>query len=452
MTLDRVPVLGDAAVAVLESPSKGRYVVATSTYQPGDVVFQDQAFVYASCNGEHLLETKVPTMANLLDDALETADEYHPSMHRLFASLLTAMRGFDTIGEVDRAKCILKCVTQFLRHPASLDGMMALSYVNEPACVDTAQQLVHAFPAVFTQVSVPVLAKIIGVLNTNSHELEGIGGTGLFLSACLMEHSCAPNCSFTTDGHTLWVTAIRPIEVHDAMSIDYGNLFYRPRHERQQQLQQGYGFACVCRACTDLPDKTRAYLCRLHGCPGLVHPFPTQPFETYQCTTCGQAWSRAQVQAILHMERELEAHLPTTHRDILRIESSTPFHRFHYLLFWALDSMGLKRAPGLDHDENALGAMWSDLMSAIEYVAPDAIHEKVIYYDQLAQVQVLTGDIPGAVDAYGEAYRISCVVSGAQTPPTLALYQLMHNPPRNRSDLIARYGRQDHENDEVAME
>ncbi|RHY25255.1 hypothetical protein DYB32_008432 [Aphanomyces invadans] len=274
MTLDRVPVLGDAAVAVLESPSKGRYVVATSTYQPGDVVFQDQAFVYASCNGEHLLETKVPTMANLLDDALETADEYHPSMHRLFASLLTAMRGFDTIGEVDRAK---------------------------------------------------------------------------------------------------------------------------------------YGFACVCRACTDLPDKTRAYLCRLHGCPGLVHPFPTQPFETYQCTTCGQ------VQYVL-----------TT---IDRIE-------------WAWGRRGL------DHDENALGAMWSDLMSAIEYVAPDAIHEKVIYYDQLAQVF----HIPGAVDAYGEAYRISCVVSGAQTPPTLALYQLMHNPPRNRSDLIARYGRQDHENDEVAME
>ncbi|KAH7460296.1 uncharacterized protein KRP23_14664 [Phytophthora ramorum] len=54
------------------------------------------------------------------------------------------------------------------------------------------------------------MATLIGVLSTNSHELGNRGGSGLFLSACRMEHNCLPNCSFTTFDSTLWMTAIRP--------------------------------------------------------------------------------------------------------------------------------------------------------------------------------------------------------------------------------------------------
>jgi hypothetical protein len=85
-----------------------------------------------------------------------------------------------------------------------------------------------------------VLATLIGVLNTNSHELETINGTGLFLSSCLMEHNCQPNCSFTTFRDTLWVTATQEIEPGASISIDYGNLFYRPQKDRQAHLYQGY--------------------------------------------------------------------------------------------------------------------------------------------------------------------------------------------------------------------
>ncbi|CAK4079874.1 unnamed protein product [Aphanomyces euteiches] len=437
--LPGVPVLSQAAVQVAQDTAKGRYVIATRPHQPGEIVFQDEAFVFASCKAESFLKSKQATFAQLLDSN-ESANDFHPNMHNLFFNLLSTMRGLDMIGEVDRAKCILKSVTKFLQNPSSLDNMLSLSYANEAACLDTAQQLIKRFPAVFTQVTAPTLAKIIGVLSTNSHELETLGGTGLFLSACLMEHNCYANCSFTTFESTLWVTAIRPIQVNEPLSIDYGNMFYRPLQERQEHMQQGYGFTCVCRACTEFPDKTRAYQCRLNGCTGLVHPFPTKPIETYRCLVCHQAWSIAQVKAIKTMEQELKANLPTTYRDILRIEASTPFHRFHYLLFWALDNLGLKGAQGLNHDIETLGAMWSDLISAIEYVVPEAHHEKTIYYDELAQVQIITGDIPGAVEAYGVAYGISCVVSGASTPPTLALKDLMDNPPKDRNELLLRYG------------
>ncbi|KAF0698542.1 Aste57867_10841 [Aphanomyces stellatus] len=458
--LSGVPTLMQAPVQVQVDAVKGRYVTAAKPYAAGEIVFQDQAFVFATCNGEDLLELKLrkPTFDQLVDSAHESANEFHPSQHKLFCSLLSVMRGIEIIGEVDRAKCILKCVTKLLQTPSALNDMLTLSYANEPACVQVAQQLTQKFPAVFTQVTVPVLAKIIGVLNTNSHELEALGnfflrkliqifmwrirGHGVVFVGVLdgAQLFCKLQVCFTTDGDTLWVTAIRPIEPNEPMSIDYGNMFYRPRQERQEHMLRGYGFTCVCHACTEFSDKTRVYQCRLNGCRGLVHPFPTKPMETYRCMTCQQAWSPAQVQAIVGMEQELEANLPTTYHDILRIEANTPFHRYHYLLFWALDNLGLKGAQGLEHDVNTLAAMWSDLISGMEYVMPDAHHEKTIYYDQLAQIQVITGDIPGAVEAYETAYRISCVVSGATTPPTLALKALMENPPRNRHDLIARYG------------
>lgn len=42
---------------------------------------------------------------------------------------------------------------------------------------------------------------MLSVLNTNSHELEELGGSGLFPMACLMEHSCRPNCAFSKNFH-----------------------------------------------------------------------------------------------------------------------------------------------------------------------------------------------------------------------------------------------------------
>lgn len=52
------------------------------------------------------------------------------------------------------------------------------------------------------------IAGILSALNTNSHELDDIGGSGLFLVACMMEHSCHPNCNFHTEGTTIKVTAM----------------------------------------------------------------------------------------------------------------------------------------------------------------------------------------------------------------------------------------------------
>jgi hypothetical protein len=44
-----------------------------------------------------------------------------------------------------------------------------------------------------------MIGRLLGILNNNQMELERYGGTGLFLNGCLCEHSCLPNCSYSTE-------------------------------------------------------------------------------------------------------------------------------------------------------------------------------------------------------------------------------------------------------------
>ncbi|KDO22835.1 hypothetical protein SPRG_11594 [Saprolegnia parasitica CBS 223.65] len=433
MSLDQLPTFATAAIATQTDATKGRFVTATKSFAPGDIVFKDEAFVYATCDCEALLED-VTQFAKLLDET-ESQPEYAKSMRKSFHKILLAMMDMDIIGDVDRAKCILKVVTKYLESKASIAALLQLSHANNEACEAAAKTLRKTFPIVFQSVPSPVLTKIIGVLNTNSHELETLGGTGLFLSACLMEHNCAPNCSFTTAETTLWVTAIRDIAPNEPLSIDYGNMFYRPTAERQASMQDGYGFACHCEACSSQIDRARAFRCG--HCPhGIVHPSPT---AGYACQSCHQVLTPAEVDEVCRLEAALQENFPDTLAGI-EAASAGRLHPHHYLLFWALDALGLRGAQALVHNVSTLAAMWDRIISSMEYAVPGAHHEKTIYYDQLAQVRVITGDIAGAKAAYAKAYEISCIVSGAMTPPTLALKDLVENVPTTRDELVQRYG------------
>lgn len=47
--------------------------------------------------------------------------------------------------------------------------------------------------------------------------------------------------------------------------------------------------------------------------------------------------------------------------------------------------------------------------------------------------------LQGARKAYEEAYRVSIMVSGANTPPTLDVKSLAERPPTTSDELRARY-------------
>jgi SET and MYND domain-containing protein len=81
-------------------------------------------------------------------------------------------------------------------------------------------------------------AQLLAILNTNSLELDGqmTSGSGLFVLTRMFESSCLPNCSYATHGDELLVTAIKPIARGEALTLDFGDNFYRPLQERQEDI------------------------------------------------------------------------------------------------------------------------------------------------------------------------------------------------------------------------
>ncbi|RLN57389.1 hypothetical protein BBJ28_00002699 [Nothophytophthora sp. Chile5] len=466
------PAFDACGVRVALDAVKGKVVFSERAFQPGQVIFSEQAFVSAPwstdlCGGCEELRSAA-------------GDASTPSRHRCHCERTGApkvmysprlqdsvgrrnvvvgiMATLDAIEEVDRARCILKCLALYERNAHALDEVLSLACAGQERALQAASQLRRQLPDIFPPgFSDQQMATLIDVLNTNSHELENLGGSGLFLSACRMEHNCVPNCSFTTFDATLWMTAIRPIAPGDALSIDYGNFFYRPTPERQASMLESYGFVCTCEACVSLPDTTRAVRCPAAACAqGVMLPYPVRSnvpgqqkleFE-WRCQSCGKIADAAERTRILSAELDLlENGFPESLAEVDAVVSRGVLHERHYLLFWALDAIGCEAAAtsafrtGVDAamHRRALAQVWERIIAYMNVVVPAAHHEKTIYYDNLAQVQVVLGDLQAASQAYARAYELACLVSGTDCTPTRKLQRLMEKPPQTAEELRQLY-------------
>ena len=476
------PAFDVCGVRVGEDPVKGKVVFSERAFQPGHVIFTEQAFVAASwstdlCDGcEELRPTATLASSNASTDSRYRCDckctgasnpIYSPRLQdnvRRRNVVVNIMKTIDGIDEVDRARCILKCLAIYERDASALNEVMALTCVGQERATKAAFQLRRQLPDIFpTGFSDKQMATLMGVLNTNSHELESLGGSGLFLSACRVEHNCMPNCSFTTFDSTLWMTAIRPIAPGDALSIDYGNFFYRPTSERQESLLSSYGFVCKCEACIVMPDPTRAVRCLSENClKGIMLPCPVPTSNSieqnhlqfeWHCQTCGKIADAEETTRILAAEQELmEDGLPESLDAVDAIVHCNVLHEHHYLVFWALDSIGCEAAATTAFQAEVqaakhrlvLAQVWERIIACMNVVVPTAHHEKTIYYDNLAQIQVVLGNLAAASHAYARAYAISCIVSGTDCFPTRKLQRLMEKPPQTAEELQQMYAAEMH--------
>ncbi|DBA02077.1 TPA: hypothetical protein N0F65_011144 [Lagenidium giganteum] len=448
-----------SGVRVDVDPVKGKVVYAEQSFKPGQVIFREQAFVYGTWSSTVCEECD--EVAD--DDAHPCASKRSPPFPKQLmndakkrTSVLQTMRKMDGIEELDRARCIVRCLAKFEEDATALDEVLELTCANRERCAKTAKKLRSQAPEIFPKgFTNEQMATLIGALNTNSHELENLGGSGLFLSACRMEHNCQPNCSFTTYDSELWMVAIKPVQKGDALSIDYGNFFYRPTEERMNTLLDSYGFICTCDACMVEPDTCRAFKCPADKCTdGRVWPYPRKPAVAledpselefdWKCTDCGHACTDEQVETFEAEEHTLlEGGFPQSLEEMDELLKASALHETHYLLFWALDAIGCEAAAlsafHTDAERHALADTWQRIIKCMNIVVPTAHHEKTIYYDNLAQVYVILGKIDEAREAYTRAYEISCLVSGEDCVPTQNIKELVDNTPRNADQLRAAY-------------
>ena len=105
-------------------------------------------------------------------------------------------------------------------------------------------------------------------------ELENLNceaGSGLFPFSAMMEHSCIPNCSFTTKEDVLYMKALREIKAGERLSIDYINCLTLPIEKRKEVLQDSYNFDCKCDRCESKWDISRSFKCPANNCNGQIY-------------------------------------------------------------------------------------------------------------------------------------------------------------------------------------
>mgnify|MGYP001054017835 CR=1 FL=1 len=275
------------ACKIARNEQYGAHLIATAAIEPGDVIFKEKAFVAASWHDFHCFECMEPHKASQCE---RVRARYPKAFWANVAQLEESMTEERAVGEIDRARTLLRvlrmfadpdvAVTEPLQLLLSLDqGRQAPNFAQCLAAVQALRRravvrAAGAFPAALDDAAI---ARVLSILNRCSHELEDVGGSGLFLYASLVPHSCLPNCNFVTERDRIYVVAMRPIAAGDALTIDFSPAFYTPTAERQAALQRTQGFQCACPACSGTqPDRCRSFHCprsvRAHL--GLPEPEP----------------------------------------------------------------------------------------------------------------------------------------------------------------------------------
>lgn len=453
----------DAHFKVVHTDDKGRVCVSTRAFNAGDIIFEDKAFVHASelpgrclaCAEDH----ECASCDKLVGDGAGSLS-CPPALAAQLDGVADEMCDLDAVNTLDRARCFIKCMLMRHKNAGALDPLFTLTAANITRCLEGVRAVRKLIPGLFPAgFGDEIAAQVLGALNTNSHELEQVEGSGLFLVACILEHACNPNCSFTTHGDKIWLTAIRPVREGDRLSIDYGNNFYMPTAERRVELEDTYEFACSCEACTTLPDLCRAFRCPSSTCcggrEGKVCPRgdggdedENRSPKDWVCLSCGHECTEEEIAGLLEGEEAFTEALETAAEDGIGVEDidklvaeAKVIHPSHFAIFWALDATakGLSENGAAATVAAAAEAAWSRVVALADESLPEFHHEKVVYWDSLAQARVVAGDVKGARQAYEKAYKISIMVSGAATQPTLDIKALMDKVPMSTAELRARY-------------
>jgi hypothetical protein len=500
----------DAAVLVRD-PLMGRCLEAARDLSPGDALWIESAYVFAANEEDDegieqdrrlwsALSGAGSSRSSSTSKNKKKKGKKKPGIPGARAEELTnALADLDSVAALDIARCLLQLVGRALRAPGSaLDNATALFLQLEPSNVDNCMADISdfrvgwpdAFPAAL---STEFIARLLGVLNNNQMELEDIVGAGLFVASAVLEHSCIPNCSYSTSNSVLYMVATEAIKRGERLSIDYGNNYCRPTFFRRIYLQKTYKFFCVCKGCQG-PDISRCFVCPSCHSGSVCALYsddeeairagvaaaaesgedPDSIFEAgfsglSACAACRETPSAdfsdlaAREEASIvesgivlkplgcgedcnALSEEVDRILHKGDGDEDRVLQDS-----HYLVFWAKDRIAeyCSEAAGTGYS----GCSYADALDRavevgrlLEICLPSLHHEKVVYNDKLGQLAVAKGDIAAASAYFAKACSMSSLVCGLDNPSTIKLSLLATNTPTDVATLLTHY------NQAVALE
>ncbi|XP_025835508.1 histone-lysine N-methyltransferase SMYD3 [Agrilus planipennis] len=144
---------------------------------------------------------------------------------------------------------------------------------------------------------IPNPAELLGIygkmcinsFNINDQEMRSIG-TGIYLAASVLDHSCAPNAVPVFQGTTLEIRAIENMSNLDfsKVFISYIDVLATPR-KRQEELLKAYYFLCECPKCLNEKELRlmTAAACPISSCKGYIETYKGEkdasPLHCLEC-------------------------------------------------------------------------------------------------------------------------------------------------------------------------
>lgn len=195
------------------------------------------------------------------------------------------------------------------------------------------------------------LHQVCGIMEVNAHYINLDNGqeiSGLYPTACLMEHSCVPNCMFTFDfgkQFRIRMMAGRDIKQGENLSIMYTHMLWGTQARHEHLMANKY-FECSCTRCRD-PTELGSFLSALlcignehAACSGKI--LPTDPHDAatdWTCSACPVRLENEKVSFMLtNMEEEVDGLLLSKDTTVAEVETLMKklcqfLHPNHYHLF-----------------------------------------------------------------------------------------------------------------------
>ena len=440
---------------------KGRCLQTTSALVPGELIYQEEALVWA----EFVEECETRVNEGLLLRA------FGKKVMSAMDELEEELAAFESVQSLDTSRSFFQLLAMVVLKDELQDKdeqlgrriRLALELTggaNVRECTETCRSFRDLHRNVIPKaISTEECGLLLARLNTNQVELEELGGSGLFPNTAILEHTCNFNCSFTTNGSTLYLTATRHIPPNSRLSLDYLNGYYMPTPQRREDLLSSYGFDCNCELCA-APDCKRVFILQAGstcGCAGRAFASPTSPplGLALVCASCGSTVNNpALAEACEERERALLLNPPATFAELqATLEQERLLHRDHHVFFEAQAELSLQAAdlarshrggPQSPEAQQLFRCALSAVQACrarMDVTLPAVHHEKVIFADREGQLAVCVGDAVLAKRAFGEAYAHSVLCSSATSAATLAVKRLADNTPRTILELVAHYAK-----------
>ncbi|XP_037084090.1 SET domain-containing protein SmydA-8-like [Pollicipes pollicipes] len=311
------------------TPEEGRFMVATRTIQPGDIILQEPPLIVGPkqatgpvCLGCHRPLTYDTAQGQLTPPAVRCpkcgwslcrpdCSRWHSRDECLLWS--RARRPFDLRPAASGASPVYGCVGPvrclLLRNqPEAWASLSSMEHHLEERRHSALYRLNAAQLAAFLTAALPtecdvtedVILTMCAVLDTNAFEVR-IGSAkarAVYAAASLQNHDCRPNTRHLfDDGYNITVRATVRIAAGQRITTSYTQALWNTA-ARRQHLLFSKCFRCRCERCLD-PTELNTWLSSLscRGCGGpLVSREPLEAAAAWRCHRCGKKSSAEEVQ------------------------------------------------------------------------------------------------------------------------------------------------------------